>query len=782
MSGNTISRGGWGLANVNYLLFILIIFLILFNIPYFSSSYFPRGDSLGVAVRFQYYYNHFFIEGELPQWVAYGLYGYKSITFQLGAFTPMIWLAGALGVIFQVENAFFVFKTGMLFEQLLLLYGTYLLCKVLFKDKLTIFIVCLFSIGSFFWFKHYLFDFRMVYNLPLACGLLIGFLKRQRPELLWLAGLALVTFSVGYGTVFQVFALLIVMVPMAWRYRASFSMIFARTPVNLGLFVLFFFYSFLLLYTWAGALDGLDVFVPGRDENMRVGLVNFLTYGPFPNSGVIREFFSGWMSVDRQTSYYIGILPIIAIVLALAYVRNREFISFFSALVFVVLVSMGGSFSMLSYFIPGMEFYRHVGLVLAVAKFLALICAGFGIDLILGFLRNPEMLRERFKSWHLLAVLFVLWTLFDLSLGREFMSWVLGWEEVPAASGGAPADRVALITAMLRYATYFAAFVAIFIITKKFAGRKFASFSMVIIFVLVALGDVVSFQGETYYNRHRLPAELNDKVSSLNADEFTHNLYRQSKPDSKRQKDAMEILLLKSKGRATYSYYYVGGKFDPCTPVLRTDMFPTGVARLLKARGGRPQLWPDGAFVPAYDAPLLAVLGCSKPKVRLVPRAATFFSEDEIYDAMRKEKNLDKLVFMRGMIGLPEGVESPALPNGKTGDAEVVEFSANEFTIKAHVDANHPVWLVVADSYHSGWRATVNNQAAIIQKAYLAFKAVKIPPGENMVKFSFDEGLSTFVLFRFGPLAWLLCGIAVCLFILGDLMGIRRFSIAFQDK
>ena len=69
-------------------------------------------------------------------------------------------------------------------------------------------------------------------------------------------------------------------------------------------------------------------------------------------------------------------------------------------------------------------------------------------------------------------------------------------------------------------------------------------------------------------------------------------------------------------------------------------------------------------------------------------------------------------------------------------------------------DVAQPGYLVLADAFYPGWRATVDGEAAEILSANHAFRAVALDGGQHTVVFQYDP-----LSFRLG--AWITLGSAL---------------------
>ena len=81
---------------------------------------------------------------------------------------------------------------------------------------------------------------------------------------------------------------------------------------------------------------------------------------------------------------------------------------------------------------------------------------------------------------------------------------------------------------------------------------------------------------------------------------------------------------------------------------------------------------------------------------------------------------------------------------------DVVQYDANNIRIRVF-GAEAGSWLYYADVWHPSWHVSVNGSAASLRKANLAYKAVRLDEGENVVHFRFH---STRVWLAFTFLNW----------------------------
>jgi hypothetical protein len=72
---------------------------------------------------------------------------------------------------------------------------------------------------------------------------------------------------------------------------------------------------------------------------------------------------------------------------------------------------------------------------------------------------------------------------------------------------------------------------------------------------------------------------------------------------------------------------------------------------------------------------------------------------------------------------------------GFTAQVEVVSYEAQRVIVEAELSA--PGWLVLSDTYYSGWEATVDGRSTPVYQANGCVRAVSVPRGQHKVVFRF---------------------------------------------
>jgi hypothetical protein len=83
-----------------------------------------------------------------------------------------------------------------------------------------------------------------------------------------------------------------------------------------------------------------------------------------------------------------------------------------------------------------------------------------------------------------------------------------------------------------------------------------------------------------------------------------------------------------------------------------------------------------------------------------------------------------------GRLYLPDSLQADAV-----GDVTVTHYGETRVVLQTNVD--EPAYLILADLYYPGWRATVDGHATPILPADGVFRAVHLPAGRHSIEFTF---------------------------------------------
>ncbi|MDP3920150.1 MAG: hypothetical protein Q8R76_05025 [Candidatus Omnitrophota bacterium] len=90
-------------------------------------------------------------------------------------------------------------------------------------------------------------------------------------------------------------------------------------------------------------------------------------------------------------------------------------------------------------------------------------------------------------------------------------------------------------------------------------------------------------------------------------------------------------------------------------------------------------------------------------------------------------------------VAILEGKNAPAI-SSKALSAEdkvtIAEYTPHRVEVEVHTDDERI--LVLTDTYHPGWKSTLDGRDTPLYIAYHAFRAVRVPPGNHVVRFYLD--------------------------------------------
>ena len=147
------------------------------------------------------------------------------------------------------------------------------------------------------------------------------------------------------------------------------------------------------------------------------------------------------------------------------------------------------------------------------------------------------------------------------------------------------------------------------------------------------------------------------------------------------------------------------------------------------------------------------VAGVTADKIRFFAAAYTVGSPPGLVPLMTDSSYAGNVLFV-----LPPEGDDPQDHDGQRGPRwvsqrplsaddsrplpfEVTRFHANTLTIRVNNPDLAASWMYYADAWHPYWKARVNGKAVPVYRANMAYKAIPIERGENMIELQFGSRL-----------------------------------------
>ncbi len=149
----------------------------------------------------------------------------------------------------------------------------------------------------------------------------------------------------------------------------------------------------------------------------------------------------------------------------------------------------------------------------------------------------------------------------------------------------------------------------------------------------------------------------------------------------------------------------------------------------------------------------------------LVPQALTVdLDEKALNGILSKRFDPEKYIYLEEV----PPVEAPSGRAPAAGDGvEITRYTLNEvdMSVRSRLDQ----WLFFSDSFYPGWKATVDGRPVKIYKADYAFRAVRVPAGDSIVRWKYEP-----VLFKIGTGISVLTAAALALYFMTRKRGVSR--------
>ncbi len=147
-------------------------------------------------------------------------------------------------------------------------------------------------------------------------------------------------------------------------------------------------------------------------------------------------------------------------------------------------------------------------------------------------------------------------------------------------------------------------------------------------------------------------------------------------------------------------------------------------------------------FTSLENAPmgLKQIFGCEFPKMRVVTNVVVGKTDTDAIAQIKSNSDFSDLLVLSGEQSRQQTSFNNPIPDAAI---EIVNYPANSLKVKVEVDQENG-WLVYSDHFHPEWVARVNGVVKPIEQAYLAFKAIPLSKGTNIVELEYGSPLMHF--------------------------------------
>jgi hypothetical protein len=698
---------------------------ILGTLRYFLPTFFPTLDTGYAYQIFALTLEELRSTAQLPMWVPESNYGMTADTFLL-VFGPSQYLFLLLGVLLKA-SALNLFLASLALDQFIFLFGIALISWRLFAPARSIIIYCVVACASVSILDNQMgFNFKVFEALPLIFYLVMIGIERARAFYFLCGAALLVAFTFGnvtYAVPFQFYGLALFAV-ILWltsgrRYeRIAATLRGAAEPINVvpiaGTICLIGILFFVVHRIEAEmAYSNLS-----RAADLTVGLDEYLSYGGYTGINKLSEFVTG-QTVHLRSEFlgFFGVTGLAVLLYAAIVERSGRFLSLFAALLFVVLFTVRETgLAQIVYYLPEMDKFRHIAYMLSSAKWLAIVCAGFG------FLRIAQ---PKSSSSDVIAFLTAVAIVTAAFLLAEYAS-------IRAVQGGP----------LLAVATHLRS--AVFVLLTLGVGLCVLLIPMKhsrLLLLGVAILELI-----LYWSFLPFPTRVDPsvRINFANAATRTYQPERIWAEESTPAVDFQNLTGQKFEHDLENAFLSVdlcGGAAGNL--LARSILITNSVQALMLAENLFDQFSEETSA--QSISRLLPTFGCHAPKLRLVHNPIVVADEADATMDIALRKRLD--LYQTPIIVSSEEAAQSSNGEDLSGSeaVKVSEFHANRIKIQVTNPYPDGAWLIYADSYHPAWAALVDGHMQQIAKANLAFKAVLIPPGTHDVTFSFSRGAADYL-------------------------------------
>lgn len=732
---------------LNFGLLVLLLFVILFNLPFLTVHIYPQAETKPQFWLFLITYNQMFFHVQIPIWFPHSVMGMPGAFDMITHLSPANYLGMVLGLMFRITDALVLYNVSMVLEQILFLFGFYKLSMLLFRDKKIAFLLGFVAIGSLIWNYSLWWNFRIYYLVPLIFYSLIYSFQEKKSVFFWLAGIMTVLSMVGNLQYYVPIYLLVFTVLGAgflvyeWKYLAT---IFRLERKNLAVMTAFLLIAGLYVVFLLQVNNGMSITVGNRNADTgQISLNDFLTMDMkslLLNFNIF-ELLTG-INGDRHNTYFIGLIPLFFFFYSLFIRKKDKFHKIFLVIVLVLVwMTISGKFSTLLYYFPMMSMFRNKNMLFSFIKIFVILCSGYGIVSFLDKIGTYYKSARDSKIWSFNLVLF-------LTILVMFWDSILVYYKYFAPLFYYKSNIVIVIVSMSVQVSLFLMMIAIIKrnLIRVEDVRKYFIYAL----FACAIFSLTSFQVRyslRYLFRQQYPSVSVRDVSyqPVRVDIAAHRGHPDNKPEELMSFDKIYWLVDNAKSLDTYKSDALTA-FTPDKILKIIQLFgKNGIGNL-----GIESVEKEINGISLENKIIAHSIARELPKIRIGKNILFARDEKTVGEIMIRHRNEDKVVvidgYKAGLQGDLRYVPDFTDKDQKKFGLKVRKFTLNSIDMELNVPAGGQYYLYYSDGYHPGWHAQINGKPVKVYQANLAFKAVELKPGQNKVSFRYFYGLQSGIL------------------------------------
>jgi hypothetical protein len=486
----------------------------------------------------------------------------------------------------------------------------------------------------------------------------------------------------------------------------------------------------LLAYRFAGhSLNFLTLQNSGRDVlSAKSHLSAFLNYGGKITQYPFHYFLSGF-SQEGDVSRYMGLLLIPFFVWSFFLKQSRASAALIVSFLGVLAIwSAGLGADAIFNLFPTMSYYRHIGLLMGVLKTLAALIAGHSLDHFLSLRSGDAQFKPRRKILSEVPLFYACVGLSTAFIALDFSvshflnesAGFMGCSEPIIRKCASPEFKFQFSLFIARTVPYLLASLCLL----------FYRFRPGVLLLACLIIDLTSVQWAHFKAHTPLPSLFSSRAAPFSPTRLEYVPQRAIFSSDELTRSEFHYLI-------AYAY----SSTDPCMPRGRVDFFNENVSELLLSRGLPPALIRTGQV---NDPFLLGALGCDLPKIRVTQTAHFVETQEEaaswIQSPLRKNQDI-VIVGASTAQNVKANSRSAPVPMDQAESLDVVRFTNDQIDIKVEAGPHSGKWLYYADAFHPGWKAWVNGRKTEIFRANMAFKAIPLAEGHNLIELKFSRSI-----------------------------------------